>query len=413
MIKKIKKSIKLYSKFPKSIYILFIATVVNKLGNFVLPFLTIFLTRNLGFGAGKVGIFIMIGGAIYVPGSILGGKLADSFGRKNVLITCQALAGLCFIPCAIYPNTIKTAWLLFASIFFSAAAEPASNAMIIDLTNHKNRNEIYSFLYLGNNIGIAIGPVVAGFLYNKYIEWIFLGDAITTAVALILIVRYVKETRPSEEHIIKSIGDKSNQERAEDKGLIGALMKRPLLLIFSLISIIYSFVYAQNMFVIPLQVEKIFGNSSTAVFGTIMACNAIVVVTLTTFITAVTKKYSSIINITVAGVFYALGFGMLFFVKSYMMFILSTIIWTIGEVLAFTNQGVFIANHTPISHRGRFNAILPLITGAGRAIGPAIMGQFIKFTNIKMAWVLVFILSIMASSMMYMLYLKERRSATH
>ena len=61
---------------------------------------------------------------------------------------------------------------------------------------------------------------------------------------------------------------------------------------------------------------------------------------------------------------------MLFLAKTFMVFVISTIVWTIGEILSAINSGVYIANHTPMSHRGRFNAVIPLITGTGFALVP-------------------------------------------
>ncbi len=76
----------------------------------------------------------------------------------------------------------------------------------------------------------------------------------------------------------------------------------------------------------------------------------------------------------------------------------------------YTNQSIFILSQTPISHRGRFNAVLPLITGAGRAVGPAIMGKFITLTEIKAAWLLIMVLISLASIIMYFLQLPSKRS---
>jgi MFS family permease len=91
------------------------------------------------------------------------------------------------------------------------------------------------------------------------------------------------------------------------------------------------------------------------------------------------------------------------------MFIIATVIWTIGEILQSTNAGVYIANHTPMSHRGRFNAVIPLIMGAGFAVGPAIMGRFIKNRRVIDIWPIMFILSILAAALFYTLYIVESK----
>jgi MFS family permease len=99
---------------------------------------------------------------------------------------------------------------------------------------------------------------------------------------------------------------------------------------------------------------------------------------------------------------------MLYFVKSYPLFILSTVIWTIGEILSMTNSGIYIADHTPMSHRGRFNSVIPVITGAGFSIGPGIMGMYIRAANIEAAWILVFVISMIAAFLMLSLNSLER-----
>ena len=68
--------------------------------------------------------------------------------------------------------------------------------MMADLTNTKNRKAAYSLLYLGINIGFSLGPLIAGFLYNHYLKILFLGDAATTILSLILVAVFVEETLP-------------------------------------------------------------------------------------------------------------------------------------------------------------------------------------------------------------------------
>lgn len=397
-----------YSNFHSGIYVLFAATVIIKFGNFVLPFLTLFLTKNLNFSESQVGFLVMLGAGFYVPGSILGGKLSDSLGRKKTFIINQMLAALALIPCAFSPNSIYTAAFLFIYIFFSAAAEPASLSMLMDLSHAENRNEVYSFIYMGGNVGTALGPLIAGFLFNEHIRAIFYGNFISLIVSVILIWKFINETHPNGLVHKSSTIHKNTMEKEEKGNLLIALYKRPLLFYFAIISIIYSFIHAQILFMIPLDTNKVFGDAGAKMFGFVMTTNAIVVLTSTTLINKYFKRYNPIINIVVGGIFYALGFGVLIFIKSHIVFIISAVFWTIGEILVFTNQSLVIANNTPISHRGRFNAVLPLITGAGRAVGPAIMGHFIGVFSLISGWILVTLISILAANVMYIVYYYEK-----
>ncbi|RKD30613.1 MDR family MFS transporter [Thermohalobacter berrensis] len=398
-----------YKGLPRSIYVLFFARIINTMGAFVFPFLTFYLTENLGIREEVAGTYVMLSAVSYVPGSIIGGKLSDHFGRKKILVFFQGLAALCFVPCAFLGNSMIVPWLLILAGVFGGAAQPASSAMTADLTTAENRKGAFSLLYLGTNIGFSIGPLIAGFLYNNYLKWIFLGDAFTTLISLILVLIYVEETIPSEKEMEEGKKLKTD-ERTEEGHLIAVLFKRPSLLAFALVSTIYSFVFAQHHFALPIQLSDIFGEeSSKKIFGVLMTTNGAVVVTMTIFLTTLTKKLKPILNIAISGVLCAVGFGMIYFIDKPSLFVLSTAIWTMGEILNVTNSGVYIANHAPMSHRGRFNAVLPIITGAGWALSPRIMGSFIESYGIKQVWIVAFIMGLCGATLMYLLYLVERR----
>ena len=130
---------------------------------------------------------------------------------------------------------------------------------------------------------------------------------------------------------------------------------------------------------------------------------------MTTLIVYLTKKNKPLFNIALSGVFFAVSFGMNFLIKVYPLFIITTIVWTIGEIVNATNMGVYIADHAPSSHRGRFNSVLNIITGAGSAIGPLIMGRYIENLGVKFVWPLVFSVTMISALMIYLLHLRENR----
>mgnify|MGYP001090002965 CR=1 FL=1 len=58
-----------YAGLNRSIYVLFIAQVVNSVGHFVHPFLTLFLTRKLGMGPLEAGFYVTLSALAWVPSS--------------------------------------------------------------------------------------------------------------------------------------------------------------------------------------------------------------------------------------------------------------------------------------------------------------------------------------------------------
>lgn len=396
-----------YSGLPKEIYVLFIARVINCIGNFVYPFMTFFLKDRLNMSPKQIGVFITITAVCGGIGALAGGKLADHAGRKRTIVISQGLAAFSLILCGILNNPHFIIWLLILSGIFNGAAQPANSAMLADVTNKQNRKAAFSLLYLGINVGFAIGPLIAGLLYNNHMRILFIGDGITTLISLILVVVFVKESIPEKSQVETIVDD---DEKSEEGSTILALIKRPNLVIFTFISIIYSFIYAQAGYIIPLQVNDIFGSvASKKLYGYLMTVNALIVIFFTTVITHITKRNKSVLNIALAGVFYAIGFGMLSVIKAYPLFIVSTAVWTVGEILCSTNSGVYIANHSPMSHRGRFNALIPIISGAGYAIAPYVMGGILEKSGFKLSWTLVLGLAILSGIAMYGLYLNEKR----
>jgi MFS family permease len=395
-----------YAGLPRGIYILFMVRVINSMGSFVFPLLTLLLTDKIGLSADRAGIYVSLAGLSYLPGGLIGGKLSDHFGRKKIMIIFQGAAAVLLIPCAFLGKSMVIPWILIMVGVLNGAAQPANSAMIADLTNSENRKAAFSFLYLGINIGYSVGPLIAGFLYRNYLPLTFLGNALASFISLTLLIIFVDESLPGKAKTEQIINNED--EKAEEGNILSVLKQRPLVLAFALLSSLYSFAYSQGNFSTTLQLTQLFGDNASKVLGSIYFTNGMIVVTMTTIIVYITKKYRPIFNISLAGFFFAWGFGMLYFISSVPLYLLSTVVWTIGEILNATNSGVYIADHAPMSHRGRFNSILTIITGAGAAIGPLIMGRYIKAYGVRMVWPLVFVLTMCSASLMFMLYRKER-----
>ncbi len=300
---RLRKLLDTYSGLDRGIHVLFIAQVVNSVGHFVHPFLTLFLTRKLGMGAVEASGYVLLSALAWVPSSLLGGKIADAVGRKKTMVVFHALPALALAPCAFLGASRLVAWLLIAASFLHGLAEPVNDAMVTDLTPPGRRKAAFNLLYLGHNIGAAIGPMLAGFL-------------------------------------------------------------------------------------------------------------AVVVITLTTGVLHLTDRLTPALTIAASGLFYAAGFGMIGGLRSLPLFILSTFIWTLGEILGATSAGAYIANHTPMTHRARFNAVAPLIMWSGEALGPPLAGRLIERFSTAAVWPLACALSLAGSGLLGLICLLERRAAS-
>jgi MFS family permease len=396
-----------YRNFLRPIYFIFLSRIINSMGAFVGPLMTLLLTDKIGLTTESSGAFVTISTALFVPASMIGGYFSDRFNRKYTLCLLTLMQAICYLICGFIEMSMKVPFLLLAASFFSSAAQSSSSAMTADLSDKNNRQCAFSLLYLGTNIGFSVGSLVAGFLYKKYLPLLFIGDALTTIISVIIIFINVPETKP--EYDIDEEMLSNDFERAEEGSALVALLRRPQILMFGIISMLLSFSYSQVHFSLPLYSNTVFGADSGAkVFGTLMSTNGIVVVLMTIFIIGRTKKFDATFNVALSSVFWAVGLGMLYFVSSLGLMIVSTVLWTIGEILHATNVGVYIANNSPKSHRARFNSLYGIISGTGQAMGPIIIGKYLMDNPINNVWAITFFIALGCGTIMYFFNLYEK-----
>lgn len=393
----IKGMLKNYAGLPFSIYILFIARIINRFGGFVHAFLALFLSSYLGMSESEIGTYVLLAGVAGFGGAYIGGKLSDRFSRKTIYLTAQSIAAVLFIPCGFFATTNLEyiPILLIISSFFSSVIRPVSNAMVADIVSKEDRKRAYSLLYLGINVGVALGPMVAAFLLENYLTWFFWGDAITTFIAVILVAIYVEEKTITEEEM-SLVSDEG--EAMESGHAFIALLKRPKILIFMVFAVINSMMYAQSGFAFPLLLKDMFGESEgVAFYAQLIMINAVVVLLLTSAVHYLTSKIKPIHNIAMASLFYAVGFGMMSFIEVKSLFVVSIIIWTIGEIQAVTNQNVYLMSLTPINYRGRFGAITSIIFSLGYIASPKLAGILIEEKGQSYLWSIMFVMGIVAA----------------
>ena len=409
---KVKNLLLIYHGFPKVIYFVFIARFINAMGYFVFPFLTLFLTRNLSMSANRVGVYLMLVEIGRMSGALLGGKLADHLGRKLVIIVCQIATALFLFPCAFLEESVLIPQLLIFAAFFNGAIHPAVDAILVDVSHPDNRKEIFSFIYLGLNLGFGIGSLIAGFLYTNHIPLLFLGNGFAILIVSVIIARYVSETAPNKalkqqfKHVQETPGAQ-RLHRKSPENVISALMKQPVVFYFFLVSILFFLAHSQFFFSLPLQIDDIFLAKGPAIFGIVMSFNCFIVVLMTLPVTGLSRHYRPIINIVWSGLLFAVGFGMLSWISALGWIFLSTFIWTIGEILIRINAGVYIANHSPETVRGRFNSLVTVSGSISRMIGPPLLGFVISSYGIRKVWMVIFLISALASFLMFLIHRYE------
>jgi len=69
-----------YRGFPREVWMLCAVLFVNRTGSMVLAFLTLYLTKALGYSLGTAGQVLAVYGCGYLAGGLVGGWLCDRLG---------------------------------------------------------------------------------------------------------------------------------------------------------------------------------------------------------------------------------------------------------------------------------------------------------------------------------------------
>ena len=131
-----------YKGLPREIYILFFARIINSIGAFVHPLLTLIMTDKLDMSSSEAGLYMTLLLLSQLPVMLLGGKLADRFGRLKLLVIFQLLGAATYLVCGFLEMSNAVVLLIVLASNFYAITYPAIDAMAMDLTHAGNRKEV-------------------------------------------------------------------------------------------------------------------------------------------------------------------------------------------------------------------------------------------------------------------------------
>ena len=151
-----------YRRLPRTMWVLFFVQVINRMGDFVAPFLTLLLTRKLGLSDSAAGAWVTVTVVSSLAGIMVSGRMSDHLGRKPVLAAGMALSAALIGIAGFCVADFRVVWILIAMSFFQGMVRPSISALIADLTAPDERKDAYALNYLGINIGVAAGPMIAG-----------------------------------------------------------------------------------------------------------------------------------------------------------------------------------------------------------------------------------------------------------
>ena len=360
---------------PPTYWLIWTGTLINRLGGFVVPFLTLYLTTQREIPVSQAALMVSLFGAGSFIAQLTGGELTDRLGRRPVMLTSFLVTPAAMIVLGLSQVIPLIAVSTFAVGFFTNLYRPAVGAAIADLVPSESRTRAYGYNYWAINLGAAIAPVIAGLLAKYTYLALFIGDALTTFAFGLIVYFGIRETRPVEAEGAQSI---SLRER------LTQLKSEPILLLFSLLAIFFGVVYMQGFITLPVDMGA--HGLGPEQYGLAIAVNGFLIVLISIPISNIAGHWPRFETMAASAVLLGLGFGFTALAKSYLLFAISVGIWTLGEIAASAVAPAIIADLAPVKLRGIYQGIFGSAWGLAFFIGPLLGGWIYEQLGANLLW---------------------------
>jgi MFS family permease len=366
---------------PRSFWVLWTGTLVNRLGTMVLPFLALYLTSGRGLSVTTAGTVLALLGIGQMFSQLIGGVLADRVGRRATLTGGMIVTGATMLALG-YVQSIELI-AVFALLLGLAldAFRPAAQAIVTDLVPAAERTRAFGLLLWAINLGFSIAMVLGGTLARTGFVTLFWVDAATCVLFGLLVWRAVPET-----------GGRAAASR-EPGGFADVLRDRVMA---SLVLIMFgaAFVFLQSLATLPLAMHA--DGRSPAAYGVVMAVNGIVIVIVQPLIGHQLGRWDHS-RILAAGIMLTgVGFGANAFATSTLSYAAGVVIWTLGEIVIQTVGVAIAADLAPAHLRGRYLGTFGTAWGVAAFVAP-LGGTRLLVLGAPVLWSTCFALCLVAA----------------
>ncbi|HWB03826.1 MAG TPA: MFS transporter [Verrucomicrobiales bacterium] len=344
-----------FRRLPAPFWVLAGGTFVNRFATFLIPFLTLYMTRNhyttweiaMALTAYAVGGFLC---------SFVAGLLADRFGRNRVMSISLFLEACCVLGMGFADTFVSIATLAGLAGFVAQGAQPATQALIADLVPDGDRVAAQLAIRVAINGGWALGPAVAGFVVvsHSYL-WLFVADAISSACFAVLAWFFLPKGKPA------------GRSGGRWGPALKALRACPPMVGILVATLCASFVFRQLCITLSLYFTD--NGHTEADYGIAQSLNGIMIIVFEIPLTAMTAWLTY--RAGVAWGFLLLGLGMAVNMLGASLLILNAgmALFTLGEMLCLPRHAAWVQQLAPVDMRGRFSGFVAFSWLGGNLLG--------------------------------------------
>ncbi|MEO8591384.1 MAG: MFS transporter [Flavobacteriales bacterium] len=391
-----------FNGLSREVWILALITFVNRAGTMVVPFLSLYLTKDMGLSLEQVGWIMSCFGAGSVVGSWLGGKLADRLGFYDVMIGALLTSGVAFILLKYVHGYLPFCAGIFVLLLLSDAFRPAMFVAIRAYAGPESRTRAVTLIRLAINLGFSLGPAIGGLIIAAWsYGGLFWVDGITSLAAMVLML----------------IGLPRKQARKDNEAARSVAQRSPYrdvpFLFFLLTTVLICVPFLQYFSTLPLFYSEVHHMSEFGI-GVLLGMNGLLIflIEMPLIKYCEDRAFDRMRILVVSVGLFALSFVVLNLFPVIAFLWIGILLMTVGEMLNFPFMNRFAYDRAEQGQPGAYMALFTISWSVAHIIGHTLGLNLVARFGYTTTWYIFSGVLVLAIGMLYVLERMIRREHT-
>lgn len=403
---------------PREIWYLSLATLINRSGTMVLPFLTLYLTVDRRFSASTAGLAITVYGIAAIIIAPVAGRLSDRFGGLLIIKLSLILSGAILFIFPFVNSLIGIFAMCGLWAIANEAFRPPSMSIIGDLAAPSQRKAAFALSRLAINLGMSIGPVVGGFLAMYSFRLLFYADGGTSILAGLLVAVLPWRLQQTGQSLRTGVGAADSRSTSpvgtEPAPVLkySSVLKDRRFIYFLIAMLPIEVVFFQSLAAMPLFLVRDL-HFTEAGFGALLAINTVIIILVEVPLNSAMSEWSHRHSLALGALLVGAGFGALVFVKGTPGAAATIVLWTVGEMIILPASAAFVSDMAPREQSGAYMGLYTMGFSVALAIGPWLGTETLDRFGSAPVWIGTFCCGCITAVMVWLMPVKERTQTQH